>query len=196
MIDPIEFETKRLRLRQWLPEDKEAFARLNADPRVMEFFLKLLDHAESNAMADRIESLISERGWGFWAVEVKGGEKFIGFTGLHIPIAELPFSPCVEVGWRLAFDHWGNGYATEAAKGALSVGFETLNLGEIVSFASIGNFRSRSVMEKLGMIRDGKSFEHPGMPAGNPLREHCLYRLSHQQWLTQYSQNRKRDEKS
>ncbi len=182
MNDLIEFETKRLRLRQWLPEDREAFARLNADPMVMEFFLKLLDRAESDAMADRIESLISERGWGFWAVEIKGGEKFIGFTGLHIPIPELPFSPCVEVGWRLAFEHWGKGYATEAAKDALSVGFEKLNLTEIVSFASIGNLRSRSVMKKLGMIEDKKTFEHPGMPAGSPLREHCLYRLSRQRW--------------
>lgn len=186
MIDPIEFETKRLRLRQWLPEDRVAFARLNADSRVMEFFLKLFDRAESDAMADRIESLISERGWGFWAVEIKDGDKFIGFTGLHIPIPELPFSPCVEVGWRLAFDHWGKGYATEAARGALAIGFEKLNLPEIVSFASIGNFRSISVMEKLGMIRDEKTFGHPGMPEGNPQREHCLYRLSHQKWRKQY----------
>jgi RimJ/RimL family protein N-acetyltransferase len=189
MTDLIEFETKRLRLRQWLPDDREAFARLNADPRVMEFFLKLLDRTESGAMADRIESLISERGWGFWAVEIKGGEKFIGFTGLHIPVPELPFSPCVEVGWRLAFDHWGKGYATEAARGALSVGFETLNLTEIVSFASIGNLRSLSVMEKLGMIRDKKPFEHPGMPDGHPLQEHFLYKLSREWWLKQYFKN-------
>jgi RimJ/RimL family protein N-acetyltransferase len=183
MTDLIEFETKRLRLRQWLPDDREAFARLNADPRVMEFFLKLLDQSESDAMADRIESLISERGWGFWAVEIKSEEKFIGFTGLHIPVPELPFSPCIEVGWRLAFEHWGKGYATEAAMGALSVGFETLNLTEIVSFASIGNIRSLSVMKKLGMIEDEKTFEHLGMPAGSPLREHCLYRISRDRWL-------------
>jgi RimJ/RimL family protein N-acetyltransferase len=98
MTDLIEFETKRLRLRQWQPGDREAFAGLNADPRVMEFFLKLLDRAESDSLADRIESLISERGWGFWAVEIKDGENFISFIGLHIPIPELPFSPCVEVG--------------------------------------------------------------------------------------------------
>ena len=186
MIDPIEFETKRLRLRQWLPEDRRAFSRLNADSRVMEFFLSPLEKDASDKTADRIESLIRERGWGFWAVEIKGGDKFIGFTGLHIPVLELPFSPCVEVGWRLAFDYWGKGYATEAARGALSAGFEKLNLPEIVSFASIGNFRSISVMEKLGMIRDEKTFEHPGMPEGNPLREHCLYRLSHQKWRKQY----------
>ncbi len=91
MIDPIEFETKRLRLRQWLPEDRRAFARLNADSRVMEFFLSPLEKDASDKTADRIESLIRERGWGFWAVEIKDEEKFIGFTGLRIPIPELPF---------------------------------------------------------------------------------------------------------
>jgi RimJ/RimL family protein N-acetyltransferase len=103
MAEIIEFETDRLRLRQWLAKDREPFAALNADPRVMEFFPATLDRATSDAMAEYCERLIAERGWGFWAAEVKGSGHFIGFIRLHIPSSELPFSPCVEIGWRLAF---------------------------------------------------------------------------------------------
>jgi RimJ/RimL family protein N-acetyltransferase len=183
MAESIELSTQRLRLRQWQPEDKEAFACLNSDPRVMEFFPSCLERSASDVMADRLQSLIADRGWGFWAVEVLGGEKFIGFVGLHIPSPELPFSPCVEIGWRLAFAHWGKGYAPEAARAALQFGFEGLNLSEIVSFTAICNARSRSVMAKLGMREDPATFEHPALPVGDPLREHCLYRLSQEDWL-------------
>jgi RimJ/RimL family protein N-acetyltransferase len=183
MTEPIKLYTSRLRLRQWHPDDREPFAHLNADPRVMEFFPSCLDRCASDAMADRLQSLIAERGWGFWAVETLGGANFIGFVGLHIPTAELPFSPCVEVGWRLAFEHWGNGYATEAATAALQFGFETLNLLEIVSFTALQNNRSRSVMGKLHMRLDPNTFKHPSLPIGHALREHCLYRLSREDWL-------------
>jgi RimJ/RimL family protein N-acetyltransferase len=183
MTELIELCTPRLRLRQWHPDDNEAFADLNADPRVMEFFPSCLDRAASNTLAARSKQLISERGWGFWAVEVMGGEKFIGFVGLHIPNPELPFSPCVEIGWRLAFTHWGKGYAPEAARAALQFGFAVLNLPEIVSFTAICNDRSRSVMTKLRMREDPETFEHPALPLGHPLREHCLYRLSKKDWL-------------
>lgn len=182
MAEIIEFETERLRLRQWRPADREPFARLNADPRVMEFFPALLDRIASDAMANRLETQIAERGWGFWAVDVLGGENFIGFVGLHIPVPAIPCSPCVDVGWRLAFRHWGQGYASEAARGALHVGFELLDLSEIVSFTALQNRRSRAVMERLHMRETGETFEHPSVPIGNPLRRHCLYRLSREQW--------------
>ena len=103
MPNPIEFETERLFMRQWRPSDRAPFAELNADPRVMEYFPAPLERDESDALADRCQALIEQRGWGFWAVELKGSAEFIGFLGLHVPIAELPFSPCVEIGWRLAF---------------------------------------------------------------------------------------------
>lgn len=179
----IEFDTERLRLRQWRSEDREPFAQINADSKVMEFFPTVLDRAESDAMANRCQSLISERGWGLWAVETKSAREFIGYVGLHMPTLELPFSPCIEIGWRLAFHHWGKGFATEAARAALHVGIEQLGFLEIVSFASIQNRRSRAVMERLGMRDSGTSFEHPAIPPGNPLRRHCLYRLSREQWL-------------
>lgn len=187
---PIEFETERLRLRQWRTTDREPFAVMNADPRVMEFFPVPLDRVESDAVADRCQALIAERGWGFWAAEIKGSGEFIGFVGLHVPTPQLPFSPCVEVGWRLAHAHWGKGFATEAAKGALRVGFEELGLSEIVSFTAVLNSRSRSVMQRLGMIEETATFEHPAVPVGSPLREHCLYRLSREHWLFQQLDSR------
>lgn len=182
MAEIIEFETERLRLRQWRPADREPFARLNADARVMEFFPAPLDRAASDALADRLESQIAERGWGFWAVDVLGGADFIGFVGLHVPVPDIPCSPCVDVGWRLASGHWGQGYATEAARGALRVGFELLGLLEIVAFTALQNRRSRAVMERLHMRETGETFEHPKVPVGNPLRAHCLYRLSRERW--------------
>ncbi len=178
MTNIIQIETNRLLLRQWKPADYAPFAALNADPIVMEHFPDVLSRAESDAMADRCWSLIDERGWGFWAVELKATGEFIGFVGLHTPSADLPFSPCVEIGWRLAAAHWGKGLATEAARAALGVGFDTLDLSEIVAFTTVENRRSRAVMERLGM-RESDGFEHPGVPFGNPLRVHCLYRLSH-----------------
>jgi RimJ/RimL family protein N-acetyltransferase len=182
MAELIGLETERLRLRQWIESDREPFARLNTDPQVMEFLPSILDRAASDAMIDRLQTKIIEKGWGFWAVESKQDQQFIGFVGLEIPKSNLPFSPCVEIGWRLAFEYWGKGYATEAAKAALKVGFNKLELSEIVSFTTIDNHRSSAVMERLGMNRESETFEHPSLPAGHRLREHCLYRLSRERW--------------
>lgn len=176
MAAVIEFDTERLRLRQWRAADLVPFAALNADPQVMEYLPDLLTRQASDELVQRIQTEIEQRGWGFWAVEVKGGAPFIGFAGLHVPAAALPFSPCVEIGWRLVAAHWGQGYATEAARGALRVGFELLELAEIVSFTTVNNRRSSRVMERIGMHYSGE-FEHPGLSEGHPLRPHVLYRL-------------------
>ncbi len=178
MKPPIELETQRLLLRQWRAADREPFAALNADPIVMEYFPSALTKAESDALADRCERLISERGWGAWATEIKATGEFIGMVGLNIPRADLPLSPCVEILWRLAKPYWRQGFATEAARGALRVGFEVLTLPEIVSFTVPSNTRSRRVMERLDMKMDAATFEHPGLPEGHVLRTHCSYRLS------------------
>jgi RimJ/RimL family protein N-acetyltransferase len=182
MTELIEFDTERLRLRQWIESDREHFARLCADPKVMEFFPNLLDRGFSNAMVDRIQTLINESGWGLWAVETQADRQFIGFVGLQVPNAALPYSPCVEIGWRLAYEYWGKGYATEAARGVLEVGFDRLNLPEIVSFTATINRRSYALMERLGMNREDTTFEHPLVPVGHRLREHYLYRLSREKW--------------
>jgi RimJ/RimL family protein N-acetyltransferase len=180
----IELETTRLFLRQWRPSDREPFAALNADPVVMTHFPTQLTREDSDALADRCERLIAERGWGAWATEIKATGEFIGCVGLHIPRDDLPLSPCVEIMWRLARAHWGQGFATEAARGALRIGFEVVSLPEIVSFTVPANTRSRAVMERLGMQMDAATFEHPGLPMGHALRTHVSYRLSRDRWMS------------
>jgi RimJ/RimL family protein N-acetyltransferase len=184
MSTPIELETTRLRLRQWRPSDREPFAALNADPVVMAHFPTQLTREDSDALADRCERLIAERGWGAWATEIKATGEFIGYVGLHIPRDDLPLSPCVEILWRLARTHWGQGFATEAARGALRIGFEVLSLPDIVSFTVPANTRSRAVMERLGMQMDAATFEHPALPVGHALRTHVSYRLSRDRWTS------------
>ena len=154
---------------------------MNADPRVMEFFPRPLSRGESDAMVDRIEAHFREHGFGLWAVEVPGAAPFVGFTGLSMARFSAPFTPCIEVGWRLGAAHWGRGYATEAARLALDHGFGPASLAEIVSFTAATNLRSRAVMERLGMRRDpADDFDHPSLPAGHPLRPHVLYRITSQ----------------
>jgi RimJ/RimL family protein N-acetyltransferase len=179
----IEFETPRLRLRQWRESDCAPFAAMAADPQVMEFLLPLPTRADSDAMVGRGRALIAAKGWGFWAVEHKATGEFIGFTGLNVPLATLPFSPCVEIGWRFARHTWGQGFASEAARGALQVGFERLGFDEIVAFTTLANRRSRAVMERLGMRedRDGE-FDHPLVADGHPLQRHRLYRIGRAAW--------------
>jgi len=168
----------RVRLRQWRAADREAFAAMNSDARVMEFFPSRLSRRESDAMVDRIQEHFSKRGFGLWALEVPGVAPFIGFAGLAVPAISAHFMPCVEVGWRLAFAYWGRGYATEAARLALGYAFATLALAEVVSYTSASNRRSRAVMERLGMRRDpADDFDHPALPDHHPLRRHVLYRL-------------------
>lgn len=178
----IEFETQRLRLRQWRRADYAPLADLNADPKVMEFFPATQDRKASEASAELMHAEISERGWGLWAVERRDTSEFIGFVGLHVPASPLPFMPCVEVGWRLAAAHWGQGFATEAGAGALQVGFERAQIPEIVSFTAVSNKRSRAVMAKIGMRDTGVTFQHPKVPPKSPLRQHCLYLLTRDQW--------------
>jgi len=179
----IELETKRLILRQWNKEDLEAFSLLNADPEVMEFFPKVLSRKESNAMAEKIKNLISDRGWGFWAVEVKNESAFIGFVGLNEPHYDLPFNPCVEIGWRLAKKYWSKGYATEAGSASLEFAFDQLNLDEVYSFATVHNIKSQAVMERLRLKNTMSNFNHPAIPKDSPLREHVLYKIDKKSWV-------------
>lgn len=162
-------------MRQWRPEDKVPFAALNADPKVMAHFPATLNRDESNAFADRAAALIVKQGWGFWAVERKADGAFIGFVGLHHP-ENLPFSPCTEVGWRLARAFWGHGYATEAARASLDFAFTVLQEESVVSFTAVSNERSQAVMRRLGMEQES-FFEHPAVPVGHRVRSHMLFRL-------------------
>lgn len=176
-------ETPRLTLRQWRDSDLPEFARMNADPRVMEFFPATLTCEQSDKLANDMRAAIDAGRPGLFAVEVKNGAPFIGFIGLAIPKFQAHFTPCVEVGWRLAFEHWGNGYATEGAKAVLAYGFDVLKLEEIVSFTAKINKRSQSVMQKIGMSHNPTDdFSHPSptIPAGHSLNPHVLYRKTQQ----------------
>ncbi len=175
--------TERLLLRAWHEEDLAPFAALNADPVVMEFFPKTLDRAESDAIVERIRDLFVKHGFGLWATEVIGGAPFIGFVGLLVPRFKAHFTPCVEIGWRLAREHWGHGYATEAAQAVLEFGFRTAGLEEIVSMTSVPNERSQRVMQKLGMTHDpADDFDYHDLPREHPLCRHVLYRLKRDAW--------------
>lgn len=177
-MGPPELTTERLRLRQWLPSDREPFAVMNADVNVMQYFPSVLTRGESDALAARIESGLAEHGFGLWAVEVLHIAPFIGFVGLSIPRFEAHFTPCLEIGWRIAEPYWNRGYATEAARAVVQFGFERLQRGEIVSFTAPENLASRRVMEKIGMAHDpADDFEHPLLPEGHALRRHVLYRM-------------------
>jgi RimJ/RimL family protein N-acetyltransferase len=174
-----ELRTTRLLLRRWEDSDLDPFAAMNADPVVMEhFFHGVRTRAETADFMNRIEQEFERRGFGLWAVEALGVAPFIGFVGLHEAVFAAPFTPAVEVGWRLARTQWGHGYATEAARAAVAFGFERAGLEEIVSFTNVGNLRSQRVMQRIGMTRDpAGDFEHPAVPPGHPIRPHVLYRI-------------------
>jgi RimJ/RimL family protein N-acetyltransferase len=179
-----QIQTPRLILRLWRDSDYEPFAAMNADPRVREHFPNVLSRAESDASAERIRAHFEKHGFGLWAVEVRDGADFIGFTGLAHPSFAAPSGSTVEIGWRLAFEHWGRGYATEAAKHALAAGFEQLGLPEIVAFATVGNVRSRRVMEKIGLTHNSADdFDHPLLPPEHRVARHVLYRLRRADWV-------------
>jgi len=174
---PDELRTERLVLRRWWSDDdRDRFAALNADPEVMRNMPALLSRAESDDMVDRIEACFAERGYGLWAVD--GPDLgFVGFVGLWSAVFPAPFTPAVEVGWRLARASWGHGIAPEAARAALADGFARLGLHEVVSFTWEGNVASRRVMEKIGMVHDpADDFDHPNLAPDHRLRRHVLYR--------------------
>lgn len=177
-------KSERLILRQWREEDLEPFAALNADPVAMRFMPGVMTREETRALMGRIAEHHLAHGFGIWAVEAPGVAPFIGYVGLQWVGFETPFTPAVEIGWRLAPAFWGRGYATEAAGAALCTGFENLNLDQIVSFTVAANKASWSVMERIGMVRDADGdFDHPRLPVGHKLRRHVLYRVRREAWV-------------
>lgn len=179
----VELRSARVLLRQWREVDAEAFAALNADPEVMRHFPSRLSREASDTMMAlaRARAKIDERGWGSWALDLNG--ECAAFVGLTVPLFEAHFTPCVEIGWRLARKFWGHGYATEAARLCLRYGFETLALGEIVSFTTVLNSPSMRVMERIAMVRNpADDFQHPNLAEGHPMRPHVLYRIARASW--------------
>jgi len=166
-------------------------ASINADPRVMEYFPRINTREETSGLIDRATNSFNENGFGLWAVELKHSGEMIGFIGLARPGFEAHFTPCVEVGWRLASAHWGSGYAPEGAEACLEDAFSRLDLAEIVSMTAKINLKSRRVMEKIAMRRtEADDFDHPSLEEGHRLRPHVLYRLTAKEWkLLRRSEN-------
>jgi RimJ/RimL family protein N-acetyltransferase len=175
----IKHETKRLFLRKWLPQDIEQFLQINNDPLVIEYLLAPLSRQDVEEWIKKFNTQFEERGYTLWALELKTSAKLIGFTGLNYTNFEAPFTPAVEVGWRLGSQHWGKGYATEAAKFSLDYGFNKIGLEEIVSFTVPKNTKSIHVMERLGLKRDiDADFLHPKISRDHKLSKHVLYRIT------------------
>ena len=179
-------ETERLYLRQWQASDFATFADMNADPEVMQYFPKLLTPRVSDIIANKCQQLIADNGWGLWAVSLKVDEEnsggFIGFVGLNDTHADMSFAPAVEIAWRLSKEHWGQGYATEAARASLNFAFTELGLEEVVSFTAVINKRSQLIMQRIGMTDTQENFYHPALRSTHPLAEHVLYKITRQQW--------------
>ncbi|MCC2645389.1 MAG: acetyltransferase [Burkholderiales bacterium] len=172
------YETKRLILRDWEEEDISQFIKMNQDSKVMEFFPAVLSSEESISLIEKIKSKFKVQGFGFYACELKESQELIGFVGLNIPDFKASFTPCVEIGWRIAYKFWGQGLAVEAAQKSLDIGFNEYNLNEIVSFTALVNKRSERVIQKLGMIRaPTHDFNHSELDPSHPLAKHILYRL-------------------
>jgi RimJ/RimL family protein N-acetyltransferase len=182
-MQAITLTTPRLLLRPWRDDDVEPFAAMFDDPAVMEFLMPVADRAAIEAIVGRVRAHFDRHGFGWWAVELKETQAFIGFVGLsHVPF-EAHFTPAVEIGWRLASAYWGQGYATEGARASLAAAFTRIGLAEIVAITVPANARSRRVMERIGMTRDPTDdFDHPRLAEGDPLRRHLLYRIGRAQW--------------
>lgn len=182
MPPPVTLRTARLVLRPWRESDRAPFAAMNADPKVMEHFPSTNTRAASDAAFDGIAAKMSARGFGLWAVEITGVAPFIGFVGLN-PADVLMGRPVLEIGWRLAAEHWGHGYATEGARASLAHAFDVLGQEEVVSFTTTANQRSRHVMEKLGLVRrPEEDFDHPRVPVTWTGRRHVVYAITREQW--------------
>ncbi|WP_353172354.1 GNAT family N-acetyltransferase [Acinetobacter rudis] len=170
-------ETERLILRQWQDSDHLPFIKMGQDPDVMKYFPNDLTQEDSLKLIQTVSEIIDKNKWGIWAVELKENHEFIGFIGLHNQPLQFDFSPCVEIAWRLAKEHWNKGYATEGAKAVLEHAFNVLHLEKVVSFTACINQPSESVMKKIGMTKV-KVFNHPEFSFAPELEKHVLYEIS------------------
>lgn len=174
----VHIETDRILLREWEPGDVEHFARMNADPLIMEYFPRVLDEADTKKLVKRFQDHFKQHGFGLYALECRKTGAFMGFVGLSVVRDVFPFAGEVEIAWRLEYEFWGKGFASEAARAVIDYAFNTLKLKELVAFSVYDNTRAIHVMEKLGMKRDPKGdFSYPKLPKGHPLGDHVLYRL-------------------
>lgn len=171
------FETERLIFRDWKEQDLIELRMMNKDVRVMKNFPNTLTEQETDAFHNGIQDEFKSLGYGRYAVETKHNSEFIGFIGFHRATFNAAFTPCVEIGWRLKYEAWGKGYATEGAKACLKFGFDTLGFRKVYSFTAKVNLQSENVMKKIAMVKIGE-FDHPNVAKDSPLYKHVLYCLN------------------
>jgi RimJ/RimL family protein N-acetyltransferase len=175
-------ETERLLLRSWREADRVPFAAICADPKVMATLGPVMGRTESDALLLRVEAIEAEQGHTFWAIERKDDAAMLGWCGVIRGNAG-PIEGKAEIGWRLAHEAWGKGYATEAARASLDWLFANLPDESAWAITHTGNQRSRAVMERLGMHHHPElDFDHPRITEGDPLRPHVTYFLARAEW--------------
>jgi RimJ/RimL family protein N-acetyltransferase len=168
--------TERLHLRPLSIDDLDAVVALAADARVMRTLGGVSTAEEAQAWLER--QLVHWRRHGYGRYVATRGGTWLGVVGLSRTDLDAGIVPGVEIAWRLAFDQWGHGYATEAARAAMHDGFERVGLDAIIAVTTTTNERSLRVMERLGMAHaPGDTFDHPRVPPGDPLRRHVVYRV-------------------
>lgn len=171
--------TERLILRPWEDRDRAALRAHCEDPEVMRFLLPVVDDAAFEVMLGRLKSWLDEYGFTFWVLERRSDGAVLGMCGLKPGAPDTPIESKVEIGWRLARDHWGHGYAREAAQAALDWAWANLDTPEVVAITVGANGASWGLMERLGMTRDSENdFDHPLVAEGDALRRHILYRIA------------------
>ncbi|PCI75540.1 GNAT family N-acetyltransferase [Candidatus Aerophobetes bacterium] len=178
-------ETERLILRTWIDTDLQPMCAINQDPKVMQYFPSLQDLDATKHLITKINAHFDTYGYSLYAAVRKDTDEFIGFIGLLNVNFKAHFTPATEIGWRLASNQWGQGFATEGAKAVLDYAFKTLEIPEIVSFTATDNAPSKRVMEKIGLSRQkSDDFDHPKLNDNSPLKRHVLYRLTKEQYQT------------
>ena len=168
-------ETDRLILRAFREEDRAPLAAINGDPRVGGWLGGAIDRTASDALLDRLNAEIARDGFGFFAAERKADGRLVGMIGIRAQ-KDAPPAPCLELGWRLAVEAQGQGYATEGARALLNWGFATQGNDEILAWTAASNLRSQAVMRRIGMDPDpARDFDHPALAEDHPLRRHVVF---------------------
>jgi len=165
------FTSERLGFRNWKDADIPKMISISGDKDVMEFFPAPATPIQTEEFIGRMQTMFSEKGYCYFAVERLEDAAFIGFIGLMYQTYDVPFSPYTDIGWRLGKEFWNKGYATEGASRCLKYAFEDLDLSNIKATAPLVNVKSIRVMEKIGMKKQ-LEFKHPRL-VGNTKLETC-----------------------
>lgn len=175
------FKSKRLGFRNWNKNDLTEFAKINADLEVMEHFPNPLTEKETAEFIMRLKTHYEKNGYNYFATEILESGELIGFIGLAFQDYKTEFTPAIDIGWRLKKTAWGKGFATEGAKKCLEFAFNKLNLCNVISTCTERNYKSESVMKKIGMKKIG-TYKHPKLKE-YPEYQNCIcYGINKNAW--------------